>query len=71
MIRLAMIRFRDGGSEVPVAIRRREEEDSMGCTLEAGSPVVEDAVRSKNSTGTLPHVNGPMKEAIADRPGCK
>lgn len=50
MMRLAMTRFMEGGSDVPVAIRRSEDvlAGSAGCTLESSISSGEDwAVRSK------------------------
>ena len=68
MIRLATIRFVDGGREVPVAINRRDEVFAVGWSVERSS---EGVVRWKYSSGTLPHVRGPMNDAIADWPGCR
>ena len=58
MTRLAITRLREGGRLVPVAMSWRGGEES----------VVEGA-RWKYKTGTLPQVKGPIKEAIAERPG--
>jgi hypothetical protein len=53
------MRFMDGGSEVPVPMRLRVEvEGSEG-----------EGVRWKYRRGTLPHVRGPMKDAMAFWPG--
>ena len=67
MMRLAIMRVVEEGREVPVATRRRE---ALGgdCIGESG---MEGVVRWKYRSGTLPHVSGPMKDTMADWPGCR
>jgi hypothetical protein len=59
MARLAMTREGEGGTVVPVAMSEREGDDSG------------ELLAWKTRQGTEPHVRGPMKEAMALRPGCR
>ena len=68
MIRFVMTRLEDGGRDVPVPTRVRGRDVDA---VDEGSPDCEGEVRWKKSVGTEPHVSGPMKDAIADPPGCR
>ena len=72
MMRLAMTRCEEGGSEVPVATSERGA--SAVAVAVVVVVVVESGlrvVRLKKSVGTEPHVSGAMNVATAERPGCR
>ena len=62
-MRLAITRVEEGAREVPVAMSC----NGATATGEEGVAVVRG--RLKKRAGTEPHVRGPMKLAMAERPG--
>ncbi len=66
MIRFAITRDEDGGSEVPVPSSVRGSFDASSSDIELSG-----TVRLKNKVGTEPHVIGAINVATAEPPGCR